>query len=355
MSFSADRLPADAVIVSASHPALQRKKILTIADIPPLIATSVVRGSEQGQSHGGVYLISPAHRSVHQVIDWNTTDIDWSGRGWDRGLRGIAFHNDNVYIAASDEVFVYDPQFRKLGSYRNHYLKHCHEICAHRGVLYLTSTGFDSILAFDLDAGRFTWGMVVTLVDDRWEAHRFDPNGDSGPPARNRAHINTIDCTDRGLSFSGLRTNGIVTLGSEMRLIRQVELPAGTHNARLTDDGVLFNDTAANFLRFVRRDGSERRFPFPTYPEDELEHASSDASGIARQGFGRGLCVIDDRLVAAGSSPSTVSVFDLGTGDSVFAVNFSMDVRNAIHGLEVWPYALPSKAPRERHASVDRA
>lgn len=300
-----------------------------------------MRGSEQGQSHGGVYLVSPAAQSVHQVIDWNTTDIDWSGRGWDRGLRGIAFHDGKVWIAASDEVFVYDQQFRKLNSFRNHYLKHCHEICVHRGVLYLTSTGFDSILAFDLETERFIWGMVVALVDGRWQAHRFDPNDSNGPPARNRAHINTIDCTDKGLSFSGLRTNGIVSLGAEMRLMPQVELPAGTHNARLTDDGVLFNDTAANFLRYVRRDGSERHFPFPTYPEDELEFSTADASGVARQGFGRGLCVIDERLVAAGSSPSTVSVFDIASGESVFAVNFSMDVRNAIHGLEVWPYPMP--------------
>lgn len=238
-------------------------------------------------------------------------------------------------------MFVYDQQFRIVKSFRNHYLKHCHEICVHRGVLYLTSTGFDSILAFDLAAERFTWGMAVTLADGQWHAHCFDPNSANGPPARNVAHINTIDCTDQGLSFSGLRTNGIVSLAAEMRLEPQVELPAGTHNARLTDDGVLFNDTAANFLRYVRRDGSERHFPFPTYPEDELEFSTTDASGIARQGFGRGLCVIDDRLVAAGSSPSTVSVFDLEKGQSVFAVNFSMDVRNAIHGLEVWPYPLP--------------
>ncbi len=76
--------------------------IQSVSDIPPLIATSVVRGSEQGESHGGVYLVDPASQSVHQVLDWNTADIDWSGRGWDRGLRGIEIWNGEVYIAASD-------------------------------------------------------------------------------------------------------------------------------------------------------------------------------------------------------------------------------------------------------------
>jgi hypothetical protein len=74
-----------------------------------LVTTSVVRGSHQGESHGGVYLIDLEQRDVRQVVDWNTTAIDWQGRGWDRGLRGIAFDGEVVYIAASDELFAYTP------------------------------------------------------------------------------------------------------------------------------------------------------------------------------------------------------------------------------------------------------
>ena len=84
-----------------------------------LIATSVVRGSNQGESHGGVYLLDLEKRDVRQVVDWNRSDIDWSGRGWDRGLRGIAFDEDTVYIAASDELFAYTSRFRRVGSWRN--------------------------------------------------------------------------------------------------------------------------------------------------------------------------------------------------------------------------------------------
>ena len=71
-----------------------------------LLATSVIRGSEQGDSHGGAYLVDFDKRTVEQVLDWNTPDIDWTGRGWDRGLRGVAFAGDDVYIAASDELFI---------------------------------------------------------------------------------------------------------------------------------------------------------------------------------------------------------------------------------------------------------
>ena len=57
--------------------------------LPKLIATSVVRGSQKGQSHGGVYLVDFGAQQVDQVIDCNSGDIDFIGRGWDRGLRGI--------------------------------------------------------------------------------------------------------------------------------------------------------------------------------------------------------------------------------------------------------------------------
>ena len=324
----------------APGPAPQR--IQSPADVPPLIATSVVRGSEQGQSHGGVYIIDPARQAVHQVIDWNTADIDWQGRGWDRGLRGVAFYEGEVYIAASDELFVYDQQLRKLRSFRNRYLKHCHEICVFQHRLYLTSTGFDSILAFDLVEQTFTWGLHSAKVDGSWYAHRFDPKTAAGPPPRNKLHINIVDCNDEGLSFAGLRTRGIISLAPDAKLLPQVELPEGIHNARLVRGGVLFNDTHANYLRFVTRDGTERRFPFPTYDENAMDFAGADDSKIARQGFGRGLCVIDERLVAAGSSPSTVTVFDIASGQVVFSVNFSMDIRNAIHGLEIWPFPIPA-------------
>ena len=91
------------------------------------------------------------------------------------------------------------------------------------------------------------------------------------------------------------------------------------------------------FVTFPRS-GDQQAFPIVTYDEADIEFSGIDDSKIARQGFGRGLCVIDDRFIAAGSSPSTVSLYDTASGRKVGSVNLSMDIRNAIHGLEVWPY-----------------
>ena len=145
-----------------------------------LVATSVVRGSYQGESHGGIYLIDLASREVREALDWNKADIDWQGRGWDRGLRGIAFDGETVYIAASDELFAYTPGFRPIGSWRSPYLKHCHEISVWEKRLFLTSTGFDSILGFDLDKREFNWAIHVMAHQFRFKAVLSIHTGEMG-------------------------------------------------------------------------------------------------------------------------------------------------------------------------------
>ena len=312
--------------------------------IPRLIATSVVRGAEQGDSHGGIYLIDFAEREVTQVVDWNTSRIDFQGRGWDRGLRGIAFFGDEIYVAASDELFVYDQAFRIQRSFRNSYLKHCHEIFRLNQHLYLTSTGHDSILAFDLEKQVFFWALHIGLEGDEPKGTAYDPQGingpggANGPPASNLLHLNNVYADQRGLFVSGMRTCGLLHVGNGNVVRKAVDMPQGIHNARPHGDGVLFNDTAADVVRYVGRDGTQRAMAVPKYAPEELERTELGDEQLARQGFARGLCVIDERLIAVGSSPSTITLYDLEAGSEVGRVNFSMDVRNAIHGLEIWPF-----------------
>lgn len=303
-----------------------------------LIATSVVRGSQQGESHGGVFLVDLEGQRVLQPVDWNTMDIDWQGRGWDRGLRGIAFDDDRIYIAASDELFVFDRDFNQIESYQNPYLKHCHEIVRHRRRLYLTSTGFDSILGFDLDEKRFSFGLSLSGGAGDMTSTPFSPLGDKGPGPRNTLHINNVFSTRHGLFFSGLKTGGLYRFNGRQS-VQVVTLPPGTHNARPYRDGVLFNDTQGDIVRFVPVDGQERVFRVPRYEDAVLTHTDFDDSRIARQAFGRGLCVVSDGLVAAGSSPSTITLHDFDAMQTTQSINLSMDIRSSIHGLEVWPYA----------------
>jgi hypothetical protein len=304
-----------------------------------LIATSVVRGSRQGQSHGGVYLLDLERQEVRQTIDWNTVNIDWHGRGWDRGLRGIAFDRGLVYIAASDELYAYTPDFKAVGSWRNPFLRHCHELAIHDRRLYLTSTGFDSILGFDLDAQEFSWALHVETQQFRFKGTAYDPRGNDGPLQLNKLHLNSVYCDSGGMYVTGLKTGGMLLYNGK-RVQMAAELPVGTHNARPFRDGVLFNDTEADAVRYAGRgEGREdRALRVPHYDPESLLNAGLDDSQVARQGFARGLCVLSGSLIAGGSSPSTVTVYDLAKNSQLLSVNLSMDVRNAIHGLAAWPY-----------------
>jgi len=306
--------------------------------LPKLIATSVVRGSRQGESHGGIFTIDFEKNEVEQKVDWDSSQIDFEGRGGDRGLRGIAVCGEDILIAASDELFRYDRSFKIKTSHKNHYFKHCHEICNYEQMVFVTSTGFDSLLAFDLDKRRFTWGFHLQRQYDQWAGHTFDPRWEMGPRPVNNYHINMVHVDDTGIYLSGMRTNSLLYLTSKFEVTEVCNLPAGVHNARPYRDGLLFNDTMSDCVRFVDRNGRNQAFEIATYDEADIEFAGIDDSNIARQGFGRGLCVVGDRFLAGGSSPSTISLYDLEANQTVGSVNQTMDIRNAIHGLEKWPY-----------------
>jgi len=300
-----------------------------------LLTTAVVRGSHTQQSRGGVYLIDLEQQSVVQTMDWNKSDIDWQARGWERGFRGIAFDKETVFLAAGDELFAYSPDFHRIASWRNHYLKHCDEIFVYQRTLFLVSTGFDSILAFDLDTHEFTWAMQVKERDFHFQGSIFDPSVDDGPLMLNKLDLNNVFCDSNGMYISGSRTGGMLHFNSKTVLM-SAELPPGSHNARPFRDGVLFNDSAGQVLRYSGRntDSEDRAMPVPVFAAKDVLHASDGAE----PGFTRGLCVLSNTVVAGGSSPATVSLYDLAANCRVLSVNLSMDLRNAIHGLVCWPY-----------------
>lgn len=304
--------------------------------LPKLLVSSVVRGAQQGDRHGGLYLVDIDAGQFEQVIDWNTSGIDWAGRGADRGLRGIVIAGKEIFIAASDELFVYDPWFRLITSYRNPYLNHCHEMSLHRGKLYVTSTGFDAVLRFDMASRRFDLGVVIDTAGGVVNVRAFDPSQRGAASASNVLHLNSVYADDTGVYVSGRKMPALVTI-TEASIAMAAGLPRGTHNARPFRGGVLFNDSDNDSVVWLSPE--ERvEIPIPRYDPKILTHVDVDASGLARQGFGRGLCVLSDRLVAAGSSPTTISIHDVEAETCVAGLNLSLDIRNAAHGLAVWPF-----------------
>ncbi len=155
----------------------------------------------------------------------------------------------------------------------------------------------------------------------------------------NRLHINSVHCNQQGMYLGGSRSQGMLHYNGRT-ITMAVTLPPGTHNAQPFRDGVLFNDSEADVLRYTGRgEGDEdRAMRVPRYTADEMTNLWASDGQVARPGFARGLCVISETVVAGGSSPSTVTLYDLRANRTLVSVRLSRDVRNTIHGLEVWPY-----------------
>jgi hypothetical protein len=341
--------------------------------LPRVICTTVVRSSHVGDSHGGVYIVDLESGDISQPVDWNDGSIDWSGRGGGRGLRGIAFHGDDIYIAASDEIFVYDRDFRILRSIRNRYLGLCHEIQIVDGLLYLTATATDSILVYDLAARRFTAGYCVRNAGaEKPETAKlafgaFDPESERGPKPGDTTHINSVWVESGIVYLCGVYLARLIAIDRDGPKA-YARVPTWTHNARPFRGGVLANSTGADCLGWFDREGRIlRRYEIPRFPADSLEHTDLPKD-YARQAFGRGLCLLEPAgpglsgpgssgasesgpnqgpnpapnqaptLLIGGSSPSSVSAYRLETGERLKTVTLTRDVRNAVHGLEIWPF-----------------
>ena len=266
-----------------------------------VIASSVIRSSHQGESHGGLYLVDLNKDKVEKVLDWDDCSIDWEGRGADRGLRGIAFHNEDIYIAASDEIFIFDRKFTVKNSIRNQYLKHCHEIYIHNDNLYITSTRFDSLLIYHIPSKKFVGGYHLKLgklkqrLRNRLNARVlprmkiFNPNTSDGPVQGESWHLNNVFCENNVIYIAGTGLGELVLIQDE-KLFKYARIPVGTHNTRPFKNGILLNNTVSERVEFMSLLGEiHHSLPIIKYQQSELSHTNLPKDH-ARQAFGRGLC-----------------------------------------------------------------
>lgn len=298
-----------------------------------------MRGGREGDGHGGAFLVDLEKQSVRPVLDWNTMDLAWENGGPELGLRGIAIHGETVFMVASDQLLAFDTDFRLLGAWRNPWLGDCQEIATWQDNLFLTSSAYDSILAFDIARRKFHWAMQVDMQGANFKAVIYDPGGDDGPLMLNKLKLNNVVPTSGGLYLSGVRSGGMLHFnGQHVRMA--VSLSTATQNAQPFRDGVLFNDIDTGHLRYAARGerNEDRALPVPRYDPGELTHTDTDDGTAVRQGYARGLSVLSERVVAGGSSPSTVTLYDLNESRQLMSVRITNDVRHAIHGLEPWPF-----------------
>ena len=307
--------------------------------ITKLVTTSVIRGSVRGETHGGICVLDLEAQSVLRTYDRDDSDIDWTSASGGRGLRGIAVDGDTVYVATGAELLAMTPEFSVVDTWRCPFLLDAHGVFVWERMLYMTSAVYDSIVGFDLDQRRFVWGMNIVRKSNQFAVSGFDPNANEGPLPLDKLHINNVHCNRHGMYITGLKTGGMLHFnGTRIRMA--VELPANARNAQPYRDGVLFNDSDAGALRYTGRgDGREdRAMRVPERSAAELENSDAIEQGIVRSGFARGLCVLSGHIVAGGSSPSTVTLYDLAANETLGSVHIAQDARESLHSIARWPF-----------------
>ena len=90
----------------------------------------------------------------------------------------------------------------------------------------------------------------------------------------------------------------------------------------------------------------QKTWPVPVYAEDDLTF-SNVPRDHPYQGFCRGIAPFSDEIIIQGSSPATINLFRWEPPELIKSINVTMDVRNSVHGLELWPFAEVQSAPPE--------
>jgi hypothetical protein len=304
-----------------------------------IIVSSVVRATHKGEAHGGIYIVDFEDKIFEEVIRWDDQMINWAGRGGERGLRGIEIYNNKIYLANHNALFAYDKNFNRLGIYPNRYLHQCHEICQHNDLIWLTSTGWESIIAFDPKREDYVKGYRIE-IDNRknpkiWKTIEFDPNKDVEFKGRDSYHINNIVSIGGDLFMSGADVPILFRLENN-RFEKYMGIPIITHNPMPYKDGVLLNYTREHCTVHIdKKNFIKRRFKIPQFKNEDILHVVNYNETTARQGFTRGLAVKDNYIVV-GSSPAHVALFHYDSCEPLSTIIISKDIRNAVHGLEIY-------------------
>ena len=225
-----------------------------------------------------------------------------------------------------------------IESWQNPHLVNCHGIGIHQRELFLVSAGNDCILAFDLNEKKFHWAMHVQSEHHQFRPSVFDPLESGGPIPIDKLRLRHIRCGEGGLYFSGLGSGGLLHFNGE-KIHMLAELPHGAQDAQIFRNGVVFNDSHAGVLRYAGDDdGSEdRALEVPFFTETDHERQDSDDTRQLKRGYARGLCLLSDTLVAGGSTPAGVSLYELRDNRKLASVWFTKDVLQAVNCVEAWP------------------
>jgi hypothetical protein len=309
--------------------------------LPTIITSSVIRSTKKGDSHGGIYRINLETNESHQLLDWNNPDIDWGGRGGDRGVRGLAFWGDTLYAVAGNELFAFERVYDKLrviASYTNQYLKLTHEMWRHQDKLYICSGGTDTILVFDLVKKDWTTSYFHHATSNGNQ--EFDPvtgKGYSNLEGGGFMHLDSVYANDDNMWYCGAYSDGLWRYNFLTKeTTKEAFAIADTHNARPYKDGMLYNISRMSRTIFEKRGLIIEDWDTPKLHEGSLIN-NNIPQDHAVQGYTRGMVTYDDYVIT-GTSPAAVNVWKFGQSHPIKTFYITNDIRNSICGMTLYEW-----------------
>lgn len=233
-----------------------------------IYCTTVSRGVSQGE-HGALYRIDVDTSEVTKLLTY-LDEIDYSGRGGDRGLRGLILHDDMLYIAAANHILKVSLDGDIIAKLEHRNLGFLHDIQKTDAGFLVVSTKYDCVMEYNFDADDW---VNCYYINEFMHVIEEEPHVQLAP--HNVWHLNSIN----DFFVSGLRTNGAVHLHQPSTF---VEAPYGIHNWSPS----MYNDTNANTLCV-----GEKRV---------LVDSGTFLRGLATS----------ENFIVVGQCPATVVIFD---------------------------------------------
>jgi hypothetical protein len=302
-----------------------------------IICTTVIRASQQGDVHGGLYVIDMDSEEVIHHAPYAEDFVNDNERGGERGLRGIAVLDDRIIVADSSGLMELDKDNFKVTNriQDDNLFKSIHEICVHDNLLYITSTAYDKIVVMDLD---FKLVKVLEVAGEDGPDYKIltglIESEPTPPEIEDKYHINSISSTGGRVVFSGLITH--LYSFEDMQVVAPMPITNDTksfeHNFYEYEDLCLVNLTTFGYLGLLGKNENRPFWKFIKLPKSKKVKFSSDA--IASNNWNRGIARKGDQVVI-GSSPARIILYNIRTNKIEKEVQLEEDVKHCIHGLEI--------------------
>ncbi|MFW5879419.1 MAG: hypothetical protein ACOCUV_01210 [bacterium] len=330
-----------------------------------LLASTIVRLSQKGASHGMLYEYDTTNKKSKEVFRWADENINWEGRGGDRGLRGIAFYKNLIIVGSGKQILFLNWNYELQDTFQHSLLGDIHELIVHKDDLIITSTLFDLIIYLNIPKKEITQGYFIkpnkinikkqdifhkkfkalkyrlfywlnfnTNIEKEYTFKSINPKDYVPEPTsiNKSIHINSVFVKNEVLCFTGTQKN--IIFGIDNNQLKKIAIiPYGTHNVQPYKNGYyIANYTIREKVVITNSKGFIKKSFIINYDKTQIKSLNTNH---AKPGWNRGLCIHKD-ILFIGSSPACINIIDLSNG-SYELIKLDSDVRNSIHGLEVIP------------------